>query len=107
MSSTITPYYNTAHESCRQLAESQRTALSQEAVILRFMLQHQGQCFTPFDIQRRLMPTVPITSIRRAMTNLTIKGDLEQTHNMKQGEYGKPNHTWRARNIKAMQLKLF
>lgn len=36
----------------------------------------------------------PITSIRRAITNLTNDGELVKHDRMRMGDYGKDNHTW-------------
>jgi hypothetical protein len=36
----------------------------------------------------------PITSIRRAMTNLSDNGKLEKTNEFVMGNYGKKEHLW-------------
>ena len=36
----------------------------------------------------------PITSVRRAITNLTTAGELVKTNNTVTGMYGKPEHLW-------------
>ena len=38
----------------------------------------------------------PLTSIRRAMTDLTAEGMLVKTDYRVEGSYGKKVHTWRA-----------
>lgn len=40
----------------------------------------------------------PITSIRRAMSNLSVNGLLEKTSEMTRGMYGKPEYKWRMPN---------
>jgi hypothetical protein len=52
---------------------------------------------TPFEVEEayiKLYPKVPITSIRRAMSNLTKDNKLVKTNAMKQGGYDKPNFIW-------------
>lgn len=104
-------FYNTIRERGRQLAQSEAHAVSQEAWIFLHFKANPQYTYTPFDIQREMpeLSHVPITSIRRAITNLTMQGLLEQTHEMRQGEYGKMNHTWRYRqqHKQGEQLRLF
>ena len=55
--------------------------------------------FTPFDIQTMVKENFkkdfPITSIRRAITDLTEQGKIVKTKDTKKGKYGKLNYTWR------------
>ena len=37
----------------------------------------------------------PITSIRRAITDLTNEGKLVKTNSLKKGNYGKKCHCWK------------
>ena len=46
---------------------------------------------------------VPLTSIRRAITNLETEGLLEKTNIQKPGVYGKKNHCWIYRDKEAEQ----
>ena len=39
--------------------------------------------------------TVPLTSVRRAVTNLTNRGDLVKTDKQVKGPYGRPEYQWR------------
>ena len=56
---------------------------------------------TPFDVEALYSvayAAVPITSIRRAITNLTTKKKLvkcPKEEGMKEGNYGKLNHYWK------------
>lgn len=92
-----TPFYNTIHEDSETLRESIRNAKSQEEKIELFFRATPDKLFTPFDIQYLGVfdNNVPITSIRRAMTNLSEKGVLEKTGNKREGGYGKDNYCWR------------
>jgi hypothetical protein len=43
-------------------------------------------------------PAAPVTSIRRAITDLTVQDKLVKTNVMEIGGYGKDEHTWRLPN---------
>ena len=100
-------FYNTIDEQGETLKESERKALRQEDIVFDFFLHYPG-AYTPFDIQSQVLPEAPITSVRRAITNLTIQGKLEKTDDMRAGELGKNNHQWRLAGDKPQkQLGLF
>lgn len=50
---------------------------------------------SPSDVRDLYPAKIPITSIRRAITQLTKKGILVMTDATKKGEWGKPEHLWR------------
>lgn len=92
----IASYYNTNGLSRRQLLDANVSALNQEQRILRFFIQ-QGRTYSgsPSAVAERVFDnSVPLTSVRRAMTNLTARGDLDKTAATVQGAYGKPEHLW-------------
>lgn len=93
----LSRHYNTTHEPNKQ--ELDRHANAQAKKILQFFKEHPGELFTPFDVQkslrRGLIMNSPITSIRRAMTNLTDKGKLVKTKIKRPGIYKAPNYCWR------------
>jgi hypothetical protein len=94
----IKSYYNTNNEIGKQLAKSEKKALSQEEVILS--LFNVYKLLSPSFIQsiwingvdRKVAP--PITSVRRAITTLTNKGLLKKTNKMVKGSYDKNEHCW-------------
>ena len=94
-------YFNTNKESGKTLITSDTNANKQEVKVLKFFQSNKkDDRFSPEDILggidfRRL---VPITSIRRAMTNLTQAGYLKKTSFMKKGQFGKRIHTWQINN---------
>lgn len=91
-------YHNTVNLSGIALQKRQMRATSQGFKILQFFRDHPGLSFTPFEIQQALaLDNVPITSIRRAMTNLT-PGYLIKTNDKKPGIYGDLNYTWTIKN---------
>jgi len=92
-------FYNTIGETGSTLKKSRAKSRAQQILILTYMRANLNMGFTPFEI-KRLIPffqDTPITSVRRAMTNLTTDGYLVKTKNMKPGELGKMNHTWRVK----------
>lgn len=89
-------FFNTISLKGEELKEATEKAMVQEDMVLFIMCD--GQEYTPFEVQEiynRIFSPVPITSIRRAITVLTDKGKLEKLDEMKEGNYGKPNHKWR------------
>lgn len=80
---------------------------SQEVSVLGFFRKSRNKSFTPFDVLRALRRRrggfcgtnkwtfTPVTSIRRAITNLEKAGWLCKTGVKKQESYGRPNNTWR------------
>ena len=88
-------FYNTIHASGAQLELFEQEAKTQETAVLDFFRANPFQDFTPCEVQTIMNTAAPITSIRRAITNLTKQGRLYKTGNMRPGQYGKPNYTWR------------
>ena len=91
-------WHNTTDESYED------RAISQEEKILTWFREHPHIEATPFNIQQWCMPTSPITSVRRAMSNLTRDGKLEKMDKKVIEVYGISNYLWR---LKEPQLELF
>lgn len=92
---TVVPdYYNTNKVAGETLANAQIAAKGQEEAVLKFFRSRAGHLLTPEDALTVLHQNTPLTSVRRAITNLTIKGWLTKTETMKLGRYGKPIHYW-------------
>lgn len=93
----MTHYHNTNKESGATLAQSEAKAKSQEDKVMEFFTAFgDSYHFTPDAVlQYGDFPDTPITSIRRAMTNLKKQGKLMKTENMEIGSYGKRVHTWK------------
>tara|TARA_R100000781_G_C4079542_1_gene127229 strand:+ start:1993 stop:2301 length:309 start_codon:yes stop_codon:yes gene_type:complete len=88
-------YYNTTNLKGYDLKEARRKTNTQEDRILTFFEKNADKAFSPEEIQTYcMMANRPLTSVRRAITNLTKEGYLRKTSHMKQGNYGKPVHTW-------------
>jgi len=89
-------YHNTNKETGNNLIKSNTKANRQEMVILNYFKNNANSRFSPEDIisQVDFGKSVPITSVRRAITNLCNEGHLNKTSVMKKGNYGKQVHTW-------------
>jgi len=92
-------FYNTIHSKDQMLMNFESKAEKQTDIIFHLFELNKYRPFTPFEIQSALLlkgHDYPITSIRRAITDLTDEGKLIKlpVEKMKTGNYGKPNHTW-------------
>ena len=87
-------YYNTTNLKRDELKTSHKKTISQEQKILEIFKNHQIP-LSPTDLYLNFFDKTPITSIRRALSNLTKDGKLEKTLLMKIGSYGKAEHCWR------------
>ena len=91
-----TSFYNTTRESGDRLVCYEAVALSQEELVLQFFQQHPDELLKPSQIHSRVFtPSVPLTSVRRAITNLTKCGILEKTEWKGMGTFGRPVYCWR------------
>lgn len=90
-------YHNTKKESGKKLITSKTRANKQELKVLKFFeANNNSNTYSPEDIldQVDFGRNVPITSVRRAITNLTSAGYLRKTSLKKKGKFGKQIHTW-------------
>jgi hypothetical protein len=89
-------YYNTTNLIGQDLLKEIENAKTQEDKILLFFKKYPLQYFSPSEIFSSVFNyNVPLTSVRRAITNLTNSGKLIKTDKKKQGSYGKPNFCWK------------
>ena len=95
-------WYNTTKEPNK--SELDQMAQSQEEKILDWFIEHPHIEATPFNIQQWCLPSSPITSVRRAMSDLTRDGNLEKTDRKAMEKYGMRNYQWK---LKERLLKLF
>ena len=86
-------YYNTPHLDGDNLKKAERQAETQEEMIYEYFRSCGGP-LAPHHVHQAILPNVPLTSVRRAMTNLTNAGKLVKTAYMVDGIYGKQSHTW-------------
>lgn len=90
-----TSYYNTTHSTQPVLKLYEDTAVSQEVRILAYFVVAPTCQHTPSEIQKWCLRDAPITSVRRALTNLTNAGELVKTDKQNKGPYGRPEYRWR------------
>lgn len=90
-------YHNTVPVHGEELERREVKARNQEAEVLGVITDRPDRHFTPFQIYKALGEKWPITSIRRAMTNLTKQGKIYMTGIMEDGGYGIKTNTWRLR----------
>jgi hypothetical protein len=92
-------YYNTNKLSGKDLETAINKAKSQERQITLFMKANSDKSYTPFQLQDEFIKgyniLFPITSVRRALTNLTSDNILIKSDKMVIGDYGSSNHTWK------------
>ena len=89
-------YYNTLNESSEDVKVSKIKAKKQKDQILS-IYKHTLRPMTPAEIWEGYgykNKNVPLTSIRRAITNLETEGLLKKPNIQKPGVYGKMNHCW-------------
>lgn len=87
-------YYNTTNEAGQKLHENKQKALTQEQMILN-KVNVSTEMDSNFTTSASVIASLgifqktPITSIRRAVTNLVNKGDLIYTGDKRSGLYGR------------------
>ena len=87
-------YYNTVRKDGEQLKMALDKTETQEDLVLLLFRNNPYKNYTPFEVLKELGIKAPITSIRRAITDLTQDGKLRKLDIRRVGEYGEPNYTW-------------
>lgn len=87
--------YNTINIKGAELLQARNKTNRQKDIVLQFFKDHPASNYTPFDVYRILGLNCPVTSIRRAITDLTEQGKLIKTDHQRRGEYGTKNYCWR------------
>lgn len=95
-------YYNTTNIKGEELEKATSKALTQDEEVLRMFKVFSALTLTPERIHKYLQDThplkyrnCPLTSIRRAFSNLKKRGLIEKTDVMIRGNYGMPVHVWK------------
>lgn len=93
------PFYNTINLEGEKLQYEVANALKQEQLIQAIYEANPYKEISPSRVLHifhgKYNKFVPVTSVRRAITNLTDKGILDKTDNMVTGDFAKPEHTWK------------
>jgi len=84
-------YFNTTNAKGEELKGYQNKADTQDDKILSFFKSNPLDNFTPEEVWRKIFNgETPLTSVRRAITNLKNAGDLEKTKIKREGGFGRP-----------------
>jgi len=108
---TLGIYFNTNGEEGAELLSSSEQCAKQEGVVLslyrRFRFLSPSECHREHHNMFGEAP--PLTSIRRAITNLAHYGLLEKTSMLRAGIYGKKEYVWKYRqpDVRIAQAELF
>jgi len=95
-------FWNTIGLKGKSLSKAIETCETQEAVIMELFVSKGKNGLTPVETHNLFEKHVsecPLTSIRRALTNLTNKGLLVKTDAKRMGKYGMENYVWRLRSL--------
>ena len=96
-------YHNTTNIDGTRLDQFEEKAKSQDEKILEWFEYSEG-AYSPSKINDRVFASsVPLTSVRRALSNLTKAGLLVKTDRQVKGPYGRPEHLWK---LPTTQLRL-
>jgi len=90
-------YYNTTNSTGSDLSLHNFQASKQDDRIYQ-IFRVKSVSMTPFEVHKhyeKYFVSVPVTSIRRAMSTLTRDGRLEKTNDRKMEVYGKNNYKWK------------
>jgi len=89
-------YFNTSRVRGNELAEYKIHATRQETRIHELFVHNPTAKLTPEDVQRYHpgFESTPITSIRRAFSNLANDGWISKTDAQIPGMFGRPIYLW-------------
>ena len=95
-------FHNTTNLESSELQEATSKALTQDEEVLHLFRVFDKLTLTPERIHKYLQDTnpnkyrnVPLTSIRRAFSNLKRKGLIYKTDAMVRGNYGMKVNSWK------------
>ena len=89
-------FHNTIEADGQVLIDFEAKAKTQEDVIFDLFNQYNKTDITPDEVLLLCkFENTPITSIRRAITNLTKQGKLIKTNIQRKGQYGKLTYAWK------------
>jgi predicted ArsR family transcriptional regulator len=89
-------YHDTTNTSRADVAQYEQRAQRQDELVRALFRKHSPFPLSPSQAHRALGETFgPLTSLRRAVTNLERDGVLEKLEQTVRGKYGRPEHLWR------------
>ncbi len=99
-------FYETINQTDSALKESKKKTRKQEDLIYS-LFQKRKRPLSPSMVLSQSGLNCPITSIRRAMTDLTNLGKIVKTDRQIKGIYGKAEHLWELPLLEPKQVSLF
>lgn len=100
--------HRTRHYTDEQIRHLKESATKQERVIARWFYANPDRQIGPSRLHEEQGYGWPLTSTRRAITNLTDAGILQKAGKTDSSIYGRPEHLWRWRQPqKAVQPDFF
>ena len=100
-------FYETINQTDSALKESNKKASKQEDLIYSLFVKC-NQPLSPSMVLSQSGMNCPITSIRRAMTDLCKAGRIVKTDRQIKGMYGKAEHLWELPDLaEPKQVSLF
>lgn len=92
-------FYNTTNESGEQLELFTQKAMKQEDKVMLLFKEKYAltayECYQLYLLKYEV--NTPLTSIRRAITNLACKGKLDMMASKRTGGYGRDNYIYQLR----------
>lgn len=89
-------YYNTTNEQGEDLRELINKSMNQEQRVIEFFKVNPELELTPPEVLNELFSlNTPLTSVRRAISDATTKGRLQQTKRLRKGDFGRLNYCWK------------
>lgn len=93
-------HHNTTNETGQQLQQFEAKAKNQDERVLEVFRQ-QIRSLTPSEVlEIEFSDGTPLTSVRRAFSNLKNRGALVRTDQTATGPYGRPEHKWELNNAR-------
>ena len=99
-------FYQTIDQVGSALKESKKKTRKQEDLIYSLFVKRKRP-LSPSMVLSQSGLNCPITSIRRAMTDLTNLGKIVKTDRQIKGIYGKAEHLWELPLLEPKQVSLF
>jgi len=93
-------YHNTTYTHGTKLVEYEVQASKQDTQVLEFLAHNRHLSFTAENIADIVLTNAPLTSARRALSNLYKKGRVIKVDQV-DGMYGRPVTVWKYKMMEA------
>ncbi len=92
-------YYNTTNETNPQLKQNQEKAKTQKDIVLSLFKKNKDRKMSASMIHKLTGLNCPLTSIRRAISDLHSEGQITKANIKVSGVYGRAENTWKIENV--------